>query len=167
MNATTILNEILQKLSVLTKEDELTQELSDQEVNKEEVLETVSEATEEVQEEPAELSEESVEAAEDTVVEEEAKLNEGYVSEEQYMADMASLKAEIDSIKKMVEVEMSEVKKEKEMLSEQVKELSKEPATEPIKHNPEGEEVKKFNFTYGQNKPQSTFDRVMARISNK
>jgi hypothetical protein len=61
---------------------------------------------------------------------------------------------------------MSEVKKEKEMLSEQVKELSKEPAAEPIKHNPEGEEVKKFNFTYGQNKPQSTFDRVMARISN-
>jgi len=166
MNATTILNEILQKLSVLTKEDELTQELSDQEVQNE-ALETVSEATEEVQEEPAELSEESVEAAEDAVVEEEAKLNEGYVSEEQYMADMASLKAEIDSIKQMVEVEMSEVKKEKEMLSEQVKELSKEPAAEPIKHNPEGEEAKKFNFTYGQNKPQSTFDRVMARISNK
>ena len=167
MNATTILNEILQKLSVLTKEDELTQELSDQEVNQEEVVEAVSEATEEVQEEPAELSEESVEAAEDTIVEEEAKLGEGYVSEEQYMADMSALKAEIDSIKKMVEVEMSEVKKEKELLSEQVNELSKEPAAEPIKHNPEGEESKKFNFTYGQNKPQSTFDRVMARISNK
>ena len=57
------------------------------------------------------------------------------------------------------------MKKEKDKLSEQVKELSKEPAAEAIKHTPEDANPRKFDFTYGQNRPQSTFDRVMARIS--
>jgi len=164
MNATTILNEILQKLSVLTNEEELTQELSEVETQ-EEVVEAVSEATEEVQEELAETEE--VEAASEEVEakEEETELGEGYVSEEKYMADMAAMKAEIDSIKKMVEVEMSEVKKEKEMLSEQVKELSKEPAAEPIKHSPEEESKPNLNL-YAQSRTATTADRVLQRISN-
>lgn len=169
MSSTTILNEILQKLSVLTKEDELAQELSEQEVQ-EEVVESVNEATEEVEEETTELSGEAteeVEAAEEVEPQEEEELAEGYVSEAKYLEDMSKLKAEIDAIKKMIDEEMGYMKKEKEALSEQVKELSKEPAAEAIKHNPEGEEKKKFNFAYGQNKPQNTFDRVMARISNK
>ena len=174
MSSTTILNEILQKLSKVTKEEELTQELSSQEVQ-EEVVEAVTEATEEVKEETTELSEETVEApveeveasAEEVEAQEEENLMEGYVSEEKYQQDMAALVAEIEAIKKMIDEEMGYMKKEKDMLSEQVKELSKEPAAEAIKHNPEGEELKRFNFAYGQNKPQSTFDRVMARISNK
>jgi hypothetical protein len=169
MSSTTILNEILQKLSVLTKEDELAQELSEQEVQ-EEIVEPVDEATEEVEEETTELSGEAteeVEAAEEVEPQEEEELAEGYVSEAKYLEDMSKLKAEIDAIKKMIDEEMGYMKKEKEALSEQVKELSKEPAAEAIKHNPEAEEKKKFNFAYGQNKPQNTFDRVMARISNK
>jgi len=169
MSSTTILNEILQKLSLLTKEDELAQELSEQEVQ-EEVIEAVNETADEINEETTELSEESteeVEASEEVENQEEEELAEGYVSEAKYLEDMSKLKAEIDAIKKMIDEEMGYMKKEKEALSEQVKELSKEPAAEAIKHNPEGEEVKKFNFTYGQNKPQNTFDRVMARISNK
>jgi len=170
MSSTTILNEIMQKLSVLTKEDELAQELSEQEVQ-EEVVEAVSEATEAATEETTELNEEApveeVEASEEEVeAQEEEELAEGYVSEEKYLKDMAAMKAEIDAIKKMIDEEMGYMKKEKDMLSEQVKELSKEPAAEAIKHTPESDEPKKFNFTYGQNKPQSTFDRVMARISN-
>jgi hypothetical protein len=103
MNATTILNEILQKLSVLTKEDELSQELSEVEAQGE-LVEAVSEATGEVKEELAEIQEEvaeteQVEASSDEVEameEEESNLNEGYVSEEKYMADMAAIKAEIE-----------------------------------------------------------------------
>ena len=170
MNATNILNDILQKLSVLTKEDEVSQELSENEVQ-EETVEAVSEATEEVKENAAELSDveatKEVEANEEYEAEEESNLGEGYVSEEKYAADMEALRAEISAIKSMVEVDISSMEKEKETLSEQVKELSKEAAAEPIKHNPEAKTEKKMNFSYGQNKPLSTLDRVMAKISNK
>lgn len=165
MNATTILNEILQKLSVLTKEDELAQELSEVEVQ-EEAVEAVSEATEEVKEE---VLEEEVQAelaeTEEVEAEEEAELKEGYVSEEKYMADMSAMKAEIEAIKKMIDEEMGYMKKEKEALSEQVKELSKEPAAEPIKHSPEEESKPNLNL-YAQNRALSTKDRVLQRISN-
>ena len=58
MSATTILNEILQKLSKLSDEQPDLQELSETEVQ-EEVVEAVSETTEEVKEEATtELSEE-------------------------------------------------------------------------------------------------------------
>ena len=170
MKSTTILNEILEKLSVLTKEDELAQELTSNEEVQEESIEPVSEATEEVQEETTELSEEisteEVEASsEEEVVEEETDLKEGYVSEEKYMADMGAMKAEIEAIKKMIDEEMGYMKKEKEALSEQVKELSKEPAAEPIKHSPEEEAKPSLNL-YAQNRPMSTADKVFQRISN-
>ena len=172
MKATTVLNEILEKLSVLTKEDELAQELSQEEVQEEAVLselDSVDETTKEVEEETTELSEEvateEVEASSEEEVEEETQLEKGYVSEEKYMADMGAMKAEIEAIKKMIDEEMGYMKKEKEALSEQVKELSKEPAAEAIKHNPEEANSRRFDFQYGQNKPINTFDRVMARIS--
>lgn len=170
MKSTTILNEILEKLSVLTKEDELAQELTSNEEVQEESIEPVSETTEEVQEETTELSEEvsteEVEASsEEEVVEEETDLKEGYVSEEKYMADMGAMKAEIEAIKKMIDEEMGYMKKEKEALSEQVKELSKEPAAEPIKHSPEEEAKPSLNL-YAQNRPMSTADKVFQRISN-
>jgi hypothetical protein len=176
MSATTILNEILQKLSKLSDEQPTPQELSETEVQ-EEAVEAVSETTEEVTEETTtELSEEvateeapevsEVEASEDELeAEEETQLEKGYVSEEKYMADMGAMKAEIEAIKKMIDEEMGYMKKEKEALSEQVKELSKEPAAEAIKHNPEEANSRRFDFQYGQNKPINTFDRVMARIS--
>lgn len=173
MSSTTILNDILQKLSVLTKEDELAQDISQVEVEEKVIEAKEDQAKEEVKEEPTNLSEEAtetveeVEASEEVETQEEENLAEGYVSEEKYLEDMSKLRAEIDAIKKMIDEEMGYMNKEKKALSEQVEELSKEPAAEAIKHNPEGEEVKKFNFTYGQNKPQTTFDRVMARITNK
>lgn len=172
MNATTILNEILQKLSVLTKEDELAQGLSEVEAQ-EEVVEAVSEATEEVEEKvqeesvQEELAEtEEVEASEEVeAAEEETELAKGYVSEEKYMADMGAMKAEIEAIKKMIDEEMGYMKKEKEALSEQIKELSKEPAAKPIKHSPEEESKPKLNL-YAQNRVMTTADKVLARISN-
>jgi uncharacterized protein with HEPN domain len=81
MKATTVLNEILEKLSVLTKEDELAQELSQEEVKSEAVLselDSVDETTKEVEEETTELSEEvsteEVEASSEEQVEEETEL---------------------------------------------------------------------------------------------
>ena len=170
MKATTILNEILEKLSVLTKEDELAQELSSNEEVQEELVEAVSETAEEVKEETTELSEEvateEVEASsEEEVVEEETELKDGYVSEEKYMADMGAMKAEIEAIKKMIDEEMGYMKKEKEALAEQVKELSAEPAAEPIKHSPEEEAKPNLNL-YAQNRPMTTADKVFQRISN-
>ena len=123
MSATTILNEILQKLSKLSDEQPTPQELSETEVQ-EEVVEAVSETTEEVKEEATtELSEEvateeapevsEVEASEDELeAEEETELAKGYVSEEKYMADMSAMKAEINAIKKMIDEEMGYMKKE-------------------------------------------------------
>jgi len=172
MKATTVLNEILEKLSVLTKEDELAQELSQEEVQEEAVLselDSVDETTKEVEEETTELSEEvateEVEASSEEEVEEETQLEKGYVSEEKYMADMGAMKAEIEAIKKMIDEEMGYMKKEKEALSEQVKDLSKEPAAEPIKHSPEEEAKPSLNL-YAQNRPMSTADKVFQRISN-
>ena len=176
MSATTILNEMLQKLSKLSDDQPNLEQLSEQEVQ-EEVVEPVSETTEEVKEEPTtELSEEviaeetevsEVEASEDEVEEgQDTELEEGFVSMEKYNAGMAAMKAEINAIKKMIDEEMGYMRKEKDRLSEQVKDLSKEPAAEAIKHSPEDANAKKFAFTYGQNRPQNTFDRVMARISN-
>jgi hypothetical protein len=92
-------------------------------------------------------------------------LKEGYVSEEKYMADMGAMKAEIEAIKKMIDEEMGYMKKEKEALAEQVKELSKEPAAEPIKHSPEEEAKPSLNL-YAQNRPMTTADKVMQRIAN-
>ena len=171
MKATTILNEILEKLSVLTKEDELAQELSSNKEVQEELVEAVSETAEEVKEETTELSEEvatfeEVDASsEEEVVEEETELKDGYVSEEKYVADMGAMKAEIEAIKKMIDEEMGYMKKEKEALAEQVKELSKEPAAEPIKHSPEEEAKPNLNL-YAQNRPMTTADKVFQRISN-
>lgn len=170
MKATTILNEILEKLSVLTKEDELAQELSSNEEVQEELVEAVSETAEEVKEETTELSEEvateEVEASsEEEVVEEETELKDGYVSEEKYMADMGAMKAEIEAIKKMIDEEMGYMKKEKEALAEQVKELSKEPAAKPIKHSPEEEAKPSLNL-YAQGRGMTTADKVLQRISN-
>ena len=96
--ATTILNEILQKLSKLTKEDELAQGIKEEEVvaenlseqvkkdnqeTKQELSEEVKETTEEVAEE--ELSNESTE-----VEAEETELMEGFVKKEEFESKISS-----------------------------------------------------------------------------
>ena len=90
--ATTILNEILQKLSKLTKEDELAQGIKEEAVAEnlsEQVKEDNQEAKQELSEEVTqEATEESAEAElseESTEVEaEETQLMEGYVKKEEF-----------------------------------------------------------------------------------
>jgi len=168
--ATSILNEILQKLSALTLEDELAQGIEETEVAAEELsaveeeapveeVEAAPEATEEVTEE---LSEEPVEAAE-----EEAELMKGYVTEEAFASKIAQMEAKMAEMAKMIDEQMGSYKQEKEMMSEQIEKLSAEPAAEPITHSPEAETTEKKLFTYGGQRNKSTFDRVMERIGNQ
>jgi len=172
--ATTILNEILQKLSKLTKEDELAQGIKEEEVvaenlseqvkednqeTKQELSEEVKETTEEVAEE--ELSDESTE-----VEAEETQLMEGYVKKEEFEAKMASMESKLAALMKRVDDEMGYQEKEKKMMSEQIEKLSAEPAAETIKHSPETEVKKANNSFRNPNRPISTLDRVLSKISN-
>jgi peroxiredoxin family protein len=158
--STTILNEILQKLSLITKEDELAQDINEEDVQEEVVL------SEEVQEETEELNEETPQEEVEVEAEEESTdLMEGYVKEEKFNEVMSAMKAELDALKEAVKGKMQEYKSQKEELSKQVEELSAEPAAEPIKHAPESDEPKRGMFT-NPNKPMSTLDRVMQRLSN-
>ena len=164
--STEILNEILQKLSLLTKEDELAQGIEDTEVVAEELSSEEEEAPAVEEEAPAEeateeLSEEPVEA------EEETQLMEGYVKQEAFDSKIAALEAKMAEMAKMIDDEMGSYKKDKEMMSEQIEKLSAEPAAEPIQHSPEAETPEKKLFTYGTGRTKSTFDRVMERIGNQ
>lgn len=161
--ATSILNEILQKLSILTKEDELAQGINDVEIQAEELsteeveAPAIEEPTEEVTEE---LSEEPVEA-------EETQLMEGYVKQEDFESKISALEAKIAEMAKMIDEEMGSYKKEKEMMSAQIEKLSAEPAAEAIEHTPEAATEKKPVLNFGMQRPQSTLDRVFNRITNK
>jgi hypothetical protein len=164
--STEILNEILQKLSLLTKEDELAQGIEDTEVVAEELSSEVEEAPaveEEATEEEVseELSEEPVEA------EEETQLMEGYVKQEDFDSKMAAMEAKIAEMAKMIDDEMGSYKREKEMMSAQIEKLSAEPAAEAIEHTPEAATEKKPVYNYGMQRSQNTLDRVFNRLTNK
>jgi len=163
--ATTILNDILQKLSLLTKEDELAQDIMEEEV-KEEVV--AAESNEDVIEEvKEELNEESAEVEEVEAQEESTDLMGGYVTEENFKATISSMKAELDALKEAVKGELQEYKSQKEELSKQLEKLSEEPAAEPIKHSPEAETKGKLDINLrNSNRPLSTMDRVLSRINS-
>jgi len=166
IKATTILNDVLQKLSLLTNAEELSEDVLEQEVQ-EEVIEAASDeaSTEEVKEESTEL-EEAVEALEP--VEEETQLMDGYVTDEEFKTSMSALRAELDALKGMLDGELSLYKSQKEELSKKLEKLSSEPAAEPIKHSPESELETKINFNRPNgNRAIGTMDRVMARLNNK
>lgn len=104
---------------------------------------------------------------------EEAPAEEVEAAEEEEMG--YATKMELEEVKEMVK-EVKEMvaamgDKKEEMSSEEVseeeilREVLSQPAADPIKHNPETESEKKVNF-YSQNRPQTTMDRVMARIAN-
>ena len=141
--STEILNEILQKLSLLTKEDELAQGIADTEVVAEELSSEEEEAPAVEEEAPAEdeaceeLSEEPVEA------EEETQLMEGYVKQEDFESKIAAMEAKMAEMAKMIDEEMGGYRKDKEMMSAQIEKLSAEPAAEAIEHTPEAATEKK------------------------
>ena len=138
--ATTILNEILQKLSKLTKEDELAQGIEEEAVAEnlsEQVKEDNQEAKQELSEEvKQEASEESAEAElseESTEVEaEETQLMEGYVRTEEFEQKISSLEAKMAELMKKVDEDLGIAYKDKKMMSEQIEKLSAEPAADAL-----------------------------------
>jgi hypothetical protein len=100
----------------------------------------------------AEESEEEVEAQE-----EEEEVQAKYVSKEEFESAVEEIKGMINELK--------EVKEEMAEVEEQVKqELSETPATKPINHNPEVQE--KFKVQFGQNRKETTLDKIMKKLSN-
>lgn len=169
--ATSILNEILTKLSTITSvEDSPASEQVDA-VVEELSEEVVNEASIDDVKESPEVSEEVVEAAtegsEEVLTEEseEAKLSSAYVTEEAFSTKILDMEAKLAEMKSLIDVEMSSQKIEKEKLAAQVLELSAQPAAEAITHNPESDTEKKPVYNFGTERPLSTIDRVFNRLN--
>ena len=171
--ATSILNDIMEKLSLVKKDEvkevEVKEEvnLSEQIKEEEEMSQKLTElacacegeekedlASEEV------VSEELQEEAPEMEVSEEIEMDETkYVGRDEFESKISELKGMIEEMK----LGYSE---EKLSMQKEIEKLSAEPASEPIAHNPEGE-VKQKNFnSFAQNRVMNTRDRVMNRIAN-
>ena len=96
------------------------------------------------------------EKEEEVEQEEEEEVEAKYVSKEEFESAVEEIKGMIKELKEH---------KEKEEIAEQVKEeLSSTPAVEPIAHNPEAQE--KFKVRFGNNRKETTLDRVMKKLTN-
>ncbi len=156
--ATTVLSDIMQKLSSIGKPEEV----------KEEVVELSEEVTEEeVKEEEVVLAEEDEvaeeiveEVVEEEEVEEEELDEEKYVSREEFENAIADIKA------MFIEVSNS-YEKEKLEMSAQIEDLSKAPASEPLSHSPEAELSTEKKVLFSQKRKGSTMDRVLSKMNRK
>ena len=113
------------------------------------------------------------EVVEEEVTEEVAKEE---VVEEEMATEKPAAKKTVESIvKETFFSEIENLKKQNEELKAEVEHLSKinnkeevvelsEEAIKPIVHNPENEQKTKLN-SYSQNRPQTTQDRVFAKLS--
>jgi len=169
--ATSILNDIMEKLS-LVKKDEVKEVEVNQEVNLSEEVKEEEKLSQELtelacqEEVKEELSSEEVvseELQEEVPVIEEAseeiEMDEmKYVSKDEFDSKISELKGMIEEMK-------LGYKEEKLSMEKEIEKLSAEPASEPIAHNPEGEVKQNFK-SFGQNRVMNTRDRVMNRIAN-
>jgi F420-dependent methylenetetrahydromethanopterin dehydrogenase len=156
--ATSVLSDIMQKLSSIGKPEEV----------KEEVVELSEEITEEeVKEEEVVLAEEDEvaeeiveEVVEEEEVEEEELDEEKYVSREEFENAIADIKAMFIEVSNGYE-------KEKLEMSAQIEDLSKAPASEPLSHSPEAELSSKKQVLFSQKRKGSTMDRVLSKMNRK
>ena len=156
--ATTVLSDIMQKLSSIGKPEEV----------KEEVVELSEEITEEeVKEEEVVLAEEDEvaeeiveEVVEEEEVEEEELDEEKYVSREEFENAIADIKAMFIEVSNGYE-------KEKLEMSAQIEDLSKAPASEPLSHSPEAELSTEKKVLFSQKRRGSTMDRVLSKMNRK
>ena len=156
--ATTVLSDIMQKLSSIGKPEEvkeevveLSEEITEEEVKEEEVvLAEEDEVAEEIVEE---------EVVEEEVVEEELD-EEMYVSREEFENAIADIKAMFIEVSNGYE-------KEKLEMSAQIEDLSKAPASEPLSHSPEAELSTEKKVLFSQKRKGSTMDRVLSKMNRK
>ena len=161
--ATSVLSDIMQKLSSIGKPEEvkeevveLSEEVTESEVVAEEVVEAASEAVEEevVLAEEDEVAEEEVaEEAEEEIVEEDLD-EEKYISREEFENAIAEIKAMFTQATDAYEQEKLE-------MSAQIEDLSKAPASEPLSHSPEAELSNEKKVLFSQKRGGSTMDRVL------
>jgi len=157
--ATTVLSDIMQKLSSIGKPEEvkeevveLSEEITEEEVKEEEVvLAEEDEIAEEIVEEEEVVEEE---------VEEEELDEEKYVSREEFENAIADIKA------MFIEVSNS-YQEEKLEMSAQIEDLSKAPASEPLSHSPEAELSTEKKVLFSQKRKGSTMDRVLSKMNRK
>lgn len=108
-------------------------------------------------------------------VTEEVEVKEEVVEEEMATEKPAAKKTVESIVKETFFSEIENLKKQNEELKAEVEHLSKinnkeevvelsEEAIKPIVHNPENEQKTKLN-SYSQNRPQTTMDRVFAKLS--
>jgi hypothetical protein len=169
--ATSILNDIMEKLS-LVKKDEVKEVEVNQEVNLSEQIKEEEKLSQELTELACqedvkeELSTEEVvseELQEEVPVIEEA--SEDVEMDEMKYVSKDEFESKISELKGMIEEMKLGYGEEKLSMQKEIEKLSAEPASEPIAHNPEGEVKQNFK-SFGQNRVMSTRDRVMNRIAN-
>ena len=157
--ATTVLSDIMQKLSSIGKPEEVKEEVVElsEEVTEEEVKEEEVVLAEE--DEVAEEIVEEEEVEEEEVVEEELD-EEKYVSREEFENAIADIKAMFIEVSNGYE-------KEKLEMSAQIEDLSKAPASEPLSHSPEAELSTEKKVLFSQKRKGSTMDRVLSKMNRK
>lgn len=169
--ATSVLSDIMQKLSSIgkpaeeVKEEvvELSEEVTETEVKEEEVVEAAS--TEEPKEEEVVLAEED-EIAEEEVAEEAEEIIEEALDEEKYIS-REEFENTIAEIKAMFMEATQAYEKEKLEMSAQIEDLSKAPASEPLTHSPEAELSNERKVLFSQKRGGSTMDRVLSKMYGK
>jgi hypothetical protein len=154
--ATSVLSDIMQKLSSIGKPEEVKEEVVEL---SEEVTETEVKQEEVVLAEEGEEGEEIVEEVVEEVVEEELD-EEKYVSREEFENAIADIKAMFIEVSNGYE-------KEKLEMSAQIEDLSKAPASEPLSHSPEAELSSKKQVLFAQNRRMSTMDKVLSKMNSK
>lgn len=158
MNAKDVVEKLKEVLLGATEEVVETPAVEEQVELQEEV------ATDEVQEEVKE------ELAEDAVSED-APVEAQYATKEELNQEIAQLRAMIDEIMSGMGAEASkdapqELSADKVEQPQEEVELSADEVAE-IKHNPEAMVENKELNLYAQSRKQSTFDKVLSKISNK
>jgi len=171
--ATSILNDIMEKLS-LVKKDEVKEVEVKEEVNLSEQIKEEEEMSQKLTELACACEGEEKEdlASEEVVSEElqeevpEMEASEEIEMDETKYVGRDEFESKISELKGMIEEMKLGYGEEKLSMQKEIEKLSAEPASEPIAHNPEGE-VKQKNFnSFAQNRVMNTRDRVMNRIAN-
>jgi len=170
--ATSILNDIMEKLS-LVKKDEVKEVEVNQEVNLSEEVKEEEKLSQELTELACQEEEVKEELSSEEVVSEELQEEVPVIEEASEEIEMDEMKyvskdefdSKISELKKMIEEMKLGYSEEKLSMEKEIEKLSAEPASEPISHNPEGEVKQNFK-SFGQNRVMNTRDRVMNRIAN-
>jgi len=129
-------------------------------VEEEGIIGDVREVSDEVPQKEAEDGEEITEDLKEE--EEEEKMS--YVSRQELEEAVEEVKEMIEEVKAKLEEKKEEMNQDgKGLKSRTVKEEFSEAAAKPIKHNPEGKEVKKRVFAKSKNR--TTLDRVLNKLN--